>query len=122
MSQKFRLKDIDETKNYFLEKIKQNSAFTSFIGLPIRIVSSVIELKIRASTAGIKRYKTIIKKKKKQHDKTVLLSKYKLNSIEILIYKALIDSNISHDQFVLINNVLKGYDEMKEFKIKHLKT
>ena len=32
----------------------------------------------------------------------------------------LIDSNISHDELVLINNVLKEYDKMKE-KIKKLK-
>ena len=34
---------------------------------------------------------------------------------------ALIDLNISHDEFVLINNVLKQCDNMKE-KIKNLKT
>ena len=48
------------------------------------------------------------------HDETVLLAKSKLNSIEVLIYKALIDSNISHEKFILINNVLKDYDDMKE--------
>ena len=56
----------------------------------------------------------MIKKKKKKHDKIVLLAKSKLNSIEILISKALIDSNISHDEFILINNFLKEYDDMKE--------
>ena len=59
-------------------------------------------------------------KKKKNHDKVVLLAKYKLNSIEVLISKALIDSVISHDEFVLINNVLKEYNKMKE-EIKNLK-
>ena len=49
-----------------------------------------------------------------KHDKLVLLEKSKLNSIEVLISKALINSVISHDEFVLINNVLKEYDEMKE--------
>ena len=62
-----------------------------------------------------------MKKKKKKHDKIVLLAKSKLNSIEVLISKALIDSNISHDEFVSINNVLKEYEELKE-KIKNLKT
>ena len=37
----------------------------------------------------------------------MLWAKSKLNSIEVLISKALIDSNISHDEFVLINKVLK---------------
>ena len=44
----------------------------------------------------------------------VLLAKSKLNNIEILISKALIDSNISHHEFVLINNVLKEYENMKK--------
>ena len=83
------------------------SAFASLIGIPIGITSSAIGLKICAITAGIKKYKSIIKKKKKKHDKIVLLAKSKLNSIEVLISKALIDSVISHDEFVLINNVLK---------------
>ena len=54
-------------------------------------------------------------------NKIVLSANFKLNSIEVLISKALIDSNISHDEFVLINNVLKEYDDMKEEK-KNLKT
>ena len=91
------------------------------IGIPIGITSSAIGLKICAITAGIKKYKSIIKKKKKKHDKIVLLAKSKLNSIEVLISKALIDSNISHDEFVLMNNVLKEYDNMKE-ETKNLKT
>ena len=97
------------------------SAFASLLGIPIGIASSAIELKICAIAAGIKKSKSIIKKKKKKHNKIVLLVKSKLNSIEVLISKALIDSNISHDEFVSINNVLKEYEEMKE-KIKNLKT
>ena len=48
------------------------------------------------------------------HDQIVLLAKSKLNGIEVLISQALIDSNISHDKFVLINNVVKKYGNMKE--------
>ena len=90
------------------------SDFTSLIGIPIGITSSAIGLKICAITAGIKKYFSIIKKKKKKHDKIALLAKSKLNSIEFLISKALINSVISHDEFLLINNVLKEYEEMKE--------
>ena len=42
----------------------------------------------------------------------VLLAKFKSNSIEV--FKTLIDSNISHDEFVLMKNVLKEYDNLKE--------
>ena len=45
-----------------------------------------------------------------------MLAKTKVNSIEDVTSKALIYSNISHDEFVLINNVLKEYDDIKEIK------
>ena len=66
-------------------------------------------------------YKSIIKKKTKNHDKIVLSVKYKLDTIKLLISKALIDSTISHNEFVLTNNVLKEYDNIKE-ETKNLKT
>ena len=53
------------------------SAFASLLGVPIGITSSVIGLKICAVAAGIKKYKSIIKKKKKKYDKIVLLAKVK---------------------------------------------
>ena len=60
----------------------------------------------------------MINKKKKKHDKIVLLAKSKLYRIEVLTPRALIDSNISYDEFLLINNVLndedKENDEMEE--------
>ena len=90
------------------------SASSSLIGIPIGIMSPAIGLKNCAIAAGIKRYKSIIKKKKKKHDKIALLAKSKLNSIEVLVSKAIVDSVISHDEFVLINRVLKEYNEMKE--------
>ena len=43
-----------------------------------------------------------------------LLAKSELSSIEVVISKVLIDSNISHDEFVLVNNVLKENDHMKK--------
>ena len=51
-----------------------------------------------------------------------MLAKSKLNTIEVLIAMTAIDSHISNDEFVLINNALKEYDEMKKKKkIKNLK-
>ena len=97
------------------------SAFASLLGIPIGHTTSAIGLKICPITAALKNYKSIIKKKKKKHDKIVLLPKSKLNSIEVLISKTLIDSKISHYEFVLINNVVKEYDNMTE-EIQNLKT
>ena len=50
-----------------------------------------------------------------------MLAKSKLKSIEVWISKALIYSNISHDELVLINNVIKEFYEMKK-KLKMLMT
>ena len=57
------------------------SAFASLVGIPIGLISSAVGLKIFSMTAGIKKYKSIVKKKKKKHHKIVLLAKSKLNSI-----------------------------------------
>ena len=80
----------------------------SLAGIPIRIINSAIELKICVITAGIKKYKSIIRKEKKEHDKIVLLAKSKLKSVEVLISKALIDD------FFLTNDVLIEFYDMKE--------
>ena len=41
--------------------------------------------------------------------------------MKILIFKALINSNTTHMEFILIYNVVKEYGEMKK-EIKNLKT
>ena len=87
------------------------AAFASLVCVPVGITSSVIEIQNSASTAGIKKYIAIIKKKKKKHDKIVLLGKDKLNTIEVLTSKALIDSCINHEEVLSINNVLREYNE-----------
>ena len=43
-----------------------------------------------------------------------MLGKSKLKSIEVLISKVLIDSNISDDESSLINNVPKEFDDINE--------
>ena len=53
--------------------------------------------------------------------KIVFFGGEKLNTIEVLISKTLIDSYISHDEFVLVNNVLREYYEMR-IEIKHPET
>ena len=54
------------------------------------------------------------KKKKEKHSKIIMLAKSKLNSIESLMSQALIDLDISHDEFKAIVNEKKKYDPVKE--------
>ena len=77
-SQEFKMKNIEETRNYFIKEIGQNelnyiefflilasaitgcisiSAFASLLGVSIVIPSSAIRLKICAIAAGIKKFK-----------------------------------------------------------------
>ena len=74
-----------------------------------------MRLEICAISAVIIKYNSIIqKKRKKKHEKIVLLEKSKLNTKEILLSKTLIDVNNSHDKLIAVNDVLKEYNDMKE--------
>ena len=59
-------------------------------------------------------YKSMNEKKNKKDQKVVLSASTKFNTKKVLICKALIDSNISLDEFVSVNNMLKEYDDIKE--------
>ena len=48
--------------------------FTSLGTIPEGITSSAVRVKICGIAAGIKTYKSILKKKKKKHDKIVLFA------------------------------------------------
>ena len=90
------------------------SVFASLFAIPVGITSSAVGLKSCIITAGIKKYKLLIKRKKKKHDKILLVAKTKLNSIVILVSKYLTDLDASHDDVFSINNVLKECNGMKE--------
>ena len=90
------------------------SAFVSLVVFLQVFASYAIGLKTCSINTGTKKYKSIIKKKRKKHDKIALLGDAKLDTIKVLISKALIDAQFSHDEFFSVNNVLREYDEMKE--------
>ena len=90
------------------------SDFASLVDISVGVTSSAVELKFFVITEGVKKYKSIIKKKKKKYDKRVFLANSRWNSMEILISKTLIDWNITHVVIFSIVNVLKEYDDMKE--------
>ena len=54
------------------------------------------------------------RKKKKKHSKIILLAKSKLNSIESLMSQALIELDISHEEFKRIVDEKEKNDQMKE--------
>ena len=83
-------------------------------------MSSTIGLNIWAIIVRINRYKSIIKKKKKNHSKIALLAITNLDYIKDLISMSLTDSFIECD-YIHLMDVLRKFDYMKE-KINKLET
>ena len=131
MSQKFRLKNIDETRHYFLEEIKQNelmswnykkvytalnnienflilaSTITVYISISAFTSLIGIPIGITSSATGLKicAIAAEIEKCKSIINK----KKKKHDQIALLANsKPLLDSNISPDEFTLITNVLNN--------------
>ena len=76
-------------------------SFASIIGAPVGIATASLTL-IFSLTAGIiKKLLNIARNKKKKNAKILMLAKSKLTSIETLISQALIDLDISHEEFYL---------------------
>ena len=66
------------------------------------------------TTGIVKKLLSITRNKKKKHDKILISAKSKLNGIEILVSQALIDLEISHEEFITILKEKNRYEKMKE--------
>ena len=90
------------------------ASFATAIGAPVGIMSADCSLAFSITTGFLKKFLKTIRNKKKKHNKIVLLPRSKLNSIESKISKALVDNEISHEDFETIINEEKKYRELKE--------
>ena len=91
-------------------------SFTSVVGAPVAIASASFTLIFSLTTGIIKKLLSITRNKKKKHHKArkSMLAKSKLNSIETLVSQALVDMEISHEEFVAIFKEKDKYEKMKE--------
>ena len=131
---KFRLSDIIGIENYFHQEIYQRKSyskkiskhvdyidkvlivlsatsagvsiisFTSIFGAPVGIAGVSFTLIFSLATGIVKKLLNITRNKKKKDDEILMLDKSKLSSIETLISQALIDMEISHEEFITILN------------------
>ena len=144
---KFRLNEINKTKDYFNFEIQERKkmskkiskyiaasdyigktlivlsatseeisiiSFTSVTGIPAGTASATFTLIFSLTTGIMKKLLKVTRKKKKKHNKIVMLAKSKLNSTETLMSQALIDLDISHEKFKTIVNKKEKYEQMKE--------
>ena len=80
----------------------------------VGIIISVITLAFSVFQGVIKKILIETRKKKKIHDKIVMLAKNKPDNVEYLVSETIIDLEIIHKEFKMIMNEKKDYDNKKE--------
>ena len=88
--------------------------YQSTIEASAGIASTSLNLIFSLTTEIVKKLLDITRKKKKKHDNILMLAKSKFSSIDTLISQALIDMDISHEEFITILKERDGYEMMKE--------
>ena len=78
------------------------------------MVSAGFSLACSVPTEIVKKLFKTTRNKKKKLNKAVMLARSKLNSVESKISEALINNDISHEDFMTIINEEKKYGELKE--------
>ena len=144
---KFRLDEINKTKDYFEFEIREREAlvkklskytaaldytdktlidlsatsggisiisFINVVGISAGVISASLTLVFSLTTGIIKKLLKEARKKKKKHSQIIMIAKSKLNNIETLMSQALIDLDISHEEFKRIVDEKEKYDQMKE--------
>ena len=83
-------------------------------GALVGIAEASFTLMFSLTTRIIKNLLSLRRNKKKKQDKIFVLAKSKLNSIETLVSQALIDMEISHEEFITILKEKDKCEKMKE--------
>ena len=97
------------------------ASYASVVGIPAGITGASLALVFTIGTGISKSLLKVTKKRKKKHNKIIVLAKNKLNTIDTLLSNALNDSEISHDEFANIITEANIYENIKE-NIKELTT
>ena len=86
------------------------ASFASVIGVPTGIIGASCGFSFSITLGLVKKFLKIIRNKKKKHNEIVMLARSKSNSIESKISKALMDNEISHEDFETIINEKKNIE------------
>ena len=96
------------------------ASYATVVGIPAGIAGASLTLIFTVTNGVAKTLLNIMRKKKKKHNKTIALARSKLNIIENLIYQALIDFEITLEEFSKIiyekNNYEQIIDNIKSVK------
>ena len=90
------------------------ASYASVVGIPAGITGASLTLVFTIGIGIRKSLLKLTKKRKKEHNKIIVLAKNKLNMIDTLLSTALNDSEISHEEFTNIINEANIYENIKE--------
>ena len=90
------------------------ASYAFVVGTPAGIAGSSLTLIFTIGTGISKSLLKVTKKRKKKHNKIIVLAKNKLNTIDTLLSSALNDSKISHKEFSNIITEANIYKNIKE--------
>ena len=90
------------------------ASYASVVGIPASITGDFLTLVFTVGTGISRSLLKLTKKRKKKHNKIIVLPKNKLNIIDTLLSSALNDSEISHEEFTNIINEANIYENIKE--------
>ena len=85
------------------------ASFATAIGAPVGIMSASCSLAFSITTGLVKTFLKTTRNKKKKHIKIVMLARSKLNIIESKISEALINNEISHEDFTTISRIKRKH-------------
>ena len=97
------------------------ASYGSVVGIPAGITGASLTLVFTKGTGISKSLLKLTKKRKKKHNKIIVLAKNQLNTIDTLLFSALYDSEISHEEFSNIITEANIHENIKE-NIKELTT
>ena len=96
------------------------ASYATIVGIPVGIAGASLTLIFTVTTGVVKTLLNITRNKKKKYNTIIALARSKLNIIENLISQALIDFEITHEEFSKIiyekNNYEQTIDNIKSVK------
>ena len=88
------------------------ASYATVVGIPAGITGASLTLIFTITTGVVKTLLNITRKKKEKHNKIIALARSKLNVIEHLISQALIDFEISQEEFSKIIYEKNNYEQI----------
>ena len=88
------------------------ASYATVAGIPAGIAGASLTLIFTITTGVVKTLLNITRKKKKKRNKIIALARRKLNIIENLISQALIDFEITHEEFSKIIYEKNNYEQI----------